>query len=34
MDEFLNQLIQTGSPSAILVGVIVYRNCIFTAKES
>jgi hypothetical protein len=34
MEEFLNQLIQTGSPSAILVGVIVYRNCIFPKKAN
>lgn len=34
MDEFLNQLIQTGSPSAILVGVIVYCIVYFQRKQT
>ena len=34
MDEFLNQLIQTGSPSAILVGVIVYGIVYFQRKQT
>ena len=34
MEEFLNQLIQTGSPSAILVGIIVYAVIYLQRKQT